>query len=157
MVILVAGTVRRVVMHIRLVLWGCHEADYVTINQVALLGNASHYMAVARRPLHWAPRQAGSKIPNLRSWEVQLFLLQIPSRSHILSGVWQWGKPAKRAADQDSVLGGRHRFGSELEVSPRQALRSSCMSWGCFIQKHMGLEEAVLSLLGELQHKALEQ
>lgn len=56
-----------------------------------------------------------------------------------------------------TVFSGRHCFGSELEVSPRQALRSSCMSWGCFIHKHMGLEEAVLSLLGELQHKALEQ
>lgn len=38
---------------------------------------------------HWAPRQAGSKIPNLQSWEVQLFLQQTPSRSP------EWGLTAE--------------------------------------------------------------
>lgn len=68
MLILIAGPVREAVIHIQLILWGCHEADYVITNQVALLGSASHYMAAARWPLPLGPRQAGSKIPNLPSW-----------------------------------------------------------------------------------------
>lgn len=51
MVIMIAGTIRSDVIHIQLVFCECHEAVYAVINQVALLGNASHYMAADRRPL----------------------------------------------------------------------------------------------------------
>lgn len=102
--ILIAGPGRADVTHIQLVLWTCHKADYVIINQVALLGNASHYMAAARRPLPlgWF------KNTNLHSWEVQLLLLQIPSRSP------EWGWTAGETLQtvlhtQDRILIQGHR------------------------------------------------
>lgn len=74
MVIMIAGAIRLGLIHIQLGFCECHEAVYAVVNQVALWGSASHYMAADRRPLPLSIK-AGLNKNTQCNWEVQLLPL----------------------------------------------------------------------------------
>lgn len=156
MLILIAGPVRVDVEHIQLVLWGCHEADYFITNQVALLENASHYMAAARRLLPLGSQAGWFKIPNLCSWRGSCSCCRLPPG--VLSGVWQLRRPCKlrctlRAGFSVRATGIWLRTGSVTQAGIEDLLHFLEV----FYLETRGTRRGSSSLLGELQHKALEQ